>query len=276
VSTQTVRFAKASPRTGLQHELTSPMPSALAALVPERAAQHAKVAAKLEALKARQVELAAELTASEKADQEEAEAAALAGRNPKRRQKTASLRNRLEDCEGEISRFASAVQTSADALLAVALPLRERATENAVKAQEAATSRARELLAAVDAALEEAANLTAEQAWLASLDRQRHVPPFRPGAASDPGIRRLRTTLSAAFGEWEQKNTEYREEAERQGRWAEEHRDEWTAREEHARRQAEQQRVVIEGGRIIERGGRPVRKGAFGVEEVPEEGQQER
>jgi hypothetical protein len=240
--------------------------------VKERTAQHRKVSEKLDALRAKRVELARQLAESERIDRENAEQAALEGKAPARRQKTASLRGRLEDCDREISGFEDGVAKSADALLAAAGPHAVAASEKAAEAREAAIARMRELFAAADHAAEEVANLHAEIAWLRRLDGQhRRVEPFRPSAGIDPAIGQLRGTVRDALAEWEAKDAQRRAEAERQRRWNAEEAARAERGREQALREDAEARVRYEGMKLVERGGRPVGPGGFqsGEEETP-------
>jgi hypothetical protein len=258
------RFTRTSVR-GHEHGLDAPLPPSLTALVEERAAQHRRVAEKLDALRARRVELATELSRQEEADRQAANEAALAGKTPGRRQKAARIRGLLEEAEGEVASFEAAVQKSADALLAAAAPHVAEATEKAAVGKEEALARARELLRALDAALEEAAKLTAERLWLGRLDARKRIEPFRP-VAGDPALGQLRRRLQDAFAEWQARDEKHRAEAERQRRWEEEHRPEWARQKEQAERDDRERRVRYEGMRLTHRGGRPVGPGQEEVE----------
>jgi hypothetical protein len=147
----TPRFQKATLR-GRELDLGYPLPPTLAGLaeVRERAEQHRKVAARLAELKSRQVELSRDLAASEQADREDAAAAAAAGREPKRRQRTVRIRGLLEQVERDVQSFSDAATRSADALLELAAPQAGAAIAKAAEERERAIERARELLAALD------------------------------------------------------------------------------------------------------------------------------
>jgi hypothetical protein len=254
------RFARESAR-GREHELTEPLPSTLAGLpeVRARAQQHGKVAGRLFELRARLVELSRELARSEATDEENAVKAALAGKSPPRRQKTARLRNLLEECESEVASFEDAVGKSADGLLAVAAPFRELADEKASEAHAAAIARGKELLNAADAAFAEAGALVAERSWLAGLDvPAQAVEPFRSGTSGDHSLSRLRSALQNDLAEWEARDERLRAELDRQRSWQEEHRDEWERQRVAAEREDRERRVRYEGMRLTHRGGRPV------------------
>jgi hypothetical protein len=256
MSTTAPRFQRTSAR-GYEHDLADPLPSSLAGLVANRADQHRKVAAKLDTLRARQVELSRELAASEKADREDAAAAAAVGREPKRRQKTASLRGKLEDVERELAGFSDGVVRSADALLEVAAPQAGAADPKAGEAEERAIARARELLGAVDAALAEANDFRAERVWLRRLaGGARSIEPFRGGA--DPSLGRLRRVIADAFLAWEAEQASRRSELDRQQAYEDEHAAEWARRRAQAEREDEAARVRFEGMKLTHRGGRPV------------------
>jgi hypothetical protein len=258
MSTTAPRFTRTSPR-GFQHELVSPLPSTLAGIaeIRERVEQHERVAARLAELRARRVELARQLAEQEAADKQAATQAALEGKTPAKRQKAARLRGLLEETESEVAGFENALARSADSLLTAAVPHVAEATENAVEGKEAAIGRARELLGALDAALEEAGNLTAERIWLDRLDGRGRIEPFRPGGR-DPGLGQLRRRIHDAFAEWQAKEEQHRAEAERQRRWREEHEAEWARQKAAAERESAERRVRYEGLRLTHRGGRPV------------------
>jgi hypothetical protein len=174
--------------------------------------------------------------------------------------------------QDEVRAMEGVVPRSADNLLEAAAPHRKQAVEKATEAQTAAIARAAELLAAVDAALDEAQTATSERFWLGRLDgRRRSIEPFRPGVGGDPSLSQLRATLSSAFAAWQEQHD--RRQAEFDQRRAIEAEEE-AARlrhEEQARREAAAQRIVTEGGTIIERGGRAVRQTGFGFQPVEEE-----
>jgi hypothetical protein len=266
MSTTAPRFAKKAPR-GFAYEFNDPIAPSLAALLPERSEQHRRVARRLAELQARRVELARQLAEQEEADRQAAARAALERKSAGRRQKAASLRRKLEDADGEAEGFEAALARSADNLLEAAAPLAARAAEKANKAHAAALARARELLAALDTTLEEAANLTGEQLWIARLDGPGRIEPFRPIAA-DAGIGRLRRALADAFAEWQLKAEEHRAEAERVAAWEREHEAEWARKEEQARRDDAESRVIYEGMKLVSKGGRSVGPGGF---QAPEE-----
>jgi hypothetical protein len=268
MSTTTPRFARTSPR-GHEHGLDAPLPSTLAELTRERVEQHKRVATRLAELRARRVELARQLAEQEAADERAATEAALAGKTPGRRQKAASLRGKLEEAESEVASFENALARSADSLLTAAAPHVAEATEKAAAGKQAALGRARELLAALDAALEEAGNLTAERLWLGRLDGRTRIEPYR-AVAADPGLGQLRRRLQDAYMEWQVRDEERRAEAERQRRWREEHEAEWARQKEQAEREDRERRVRYEGMRLTHRGGRPVGP-AGNVQESEEE-----
>jgi hypothetical protein len=258
MSTTGPRFTRTSPR-GHEHGLEAPLPSTLATLpeVRERVEQHEKVAARLAELRARRVELARQFAEQEEADKQAATQAALEGRSPSRRQKAASIRKKLEEVEDELRGFENALARSADSLLAAAAPHVAEAAEKAATGREAAIARARELLGALDGALEEAANFTAERLWLGRLDGRGRIEPFRP-VAGDPGLGLLRRRLQDAFAEWQARDEERRAEVQRQRRWREQHEPEWERQREQAEKQSAAARVRYEGMRLTHRGGRPV------------------
>jgi hypothetical protein len=260
------RFQRTSLR-GFEHSLADPLPSTLAGLIADRAEQHRKVAARLDELRSRRVELARKLAESEQADENDAREAALAGRAPKRRQRTASARGALEECEAEVRAFEQAVEKSANKLLEAAIPKAGAAITKAAEARERAVERARELLAALDGALAEVGDLGAERVWLRRLDGgARSIEPFR-GAGADPGLGRLRRVIADAFGAWEVEEASRQAEVDRQKAYEDEHAAEWARKEEQAKREAAEARVRYEDGVLTHRGGRPVRPGFQDAEE---------
>jgi hypothetical protein len=256
-TTASPRFQRMSAR-GFAHSLADPLPSTLAGLIGERAEQHRKVAVRLDELWSRRVELARKLAESEQADEKDAREAALAGRAPKRRQRTASARGRLEEVESELRAFEQAVEKSADALLVAAIPQAGAAITKAEEERQRAVDRARELLAALDAALAEAGNLGAERVWLRRLDGgARSIEPFR-AAGADPSLSRLRRVLQDAFLAWESEEASRKAELDRQRAWEEKH----APTPEQLRRAAAEDaaaRVRYEDGVLTHRGGKPIR-----------------
>jgi hypothetical protein len=259
------RFARTSAR-GFSHDLGAPLPSTLADLVAERAEQHRKVAGRLDELRARRVELSRDLAASEQADRENAAAAAAAGREPKRRQKTARIRGLLEDVERDIKTFSDGVVRSADALLDAAAPQAGAADAKAGEERERTIDRARELRAALDGALAEAGDLAAERVWLRRLaGGARSIEPFRGGA--DPSLGRLRRVIADAFVAWEAEEASRQADLDREKAYEDEHAAEWARRREQAEREDAAARVRFEGMRLTHRGGRPVSPGFQDAEE---------
>jgi hypothetical protein len=260
------RFARTSAR-GFSHDLGAPLPSTLADLVAERAEQHRKVAGRLDELRARRVELSRDLAASEQADRENAAAAAAAGREPKRRQKTARIRGLLEDVERDIKTFSDGVVRSADALLDAAAPQAGAADAKAAEGRERAIDRARELLGATDAALADAGEVGAQRVWLRRLaGGARTIEPYR-GAAADPSIGRLRRVIAEAFLAWEGEEQDRQADLDREKAYEDKHAAEWARRREQAEREDAAARVRFEGMRLTHRGGRPVSPGFQDAEE---------
>jgi hypothetical protein len=262
------RFARSSAR-GQALGLADPLPSSLAALLAERSAQHARVVAKLDALREKRVELARKVTEQEAADEEEATRAAMENRNPAKRMRVAKLREQLEATEAEILNFERGLATSADRLLETAAPLAARAADRAGKAQQAALERAGELLDALDGALEEAGSLRAEELWLHRLHgldgAKPRIEPYTVG--SDPGLSRLRRSLQDAWAEWRMRDEDAQAEADRQRAWEEEQRETWERQKERAEQEAAAAKVRYEGMRKTHIGGVPVP----GYEEAEEE-----
>jgi hypothetical protein len=263
------RFQRQTAR-GFEQQLTDPLPSTLAALVPDRAQQHGQVASKVAELRGRRVELARQLAEQEAADQQAAAEAAAAGRSPSRRQKAASIRKRLEETETELAGFEEGVAKSADGLLAAAAPFREQALEKATEAQTAAITRAAELLAAADAALDEAGSLVAERSWLARLDGRTRIEPYRP-VGGDASLGQLRATLREAFADWQQQHDRRQAEVEQRRAVAAEEEAARVRHEERYRREDAAKRVTTAGGVVVEQGGRPVRQTGFGLQPVEDE-----
>jgi hypothetical protein len=245
-TTAAPRFARTTAR-GVELELGNPLPPTLAKLpeIRQRAAQHGRVAARATELRARRVELSRELAQQEEADQQAATQAHLEGRSPARRQKAASIRKKLEETEGEIGPSELAVQRSADSLLALTQPLAVRAVEKAAKDQQAALTRAQELLGALDAALEEAGNFRSEELWLHRLDGAEQIEPYRP--SGDPGLWRLRSRLRDAWGEWQQRDEDQQAEVRRHRRYEAEEAARWEQERERAEREDRERRVRYEG-----------------------------
>jgi vacuolar-type H+-ATPase subunit E/Vma4 len=82
------------------------------------------------------------------------------------------------------------------------------------------------------------------------------VEPFRE-LAMDPDIRRVRTAVGSAFGEFTERREERKTEA---ARWEQYEREEAAEREKHAQKDAADsasRRVVYEGMKLVEKGGRP-------------------
>jgi hypothetical protein len=268
----TPRFQRQTAR-GFEQQLTDPLPSTLAALVPDRAQQHGQVASKVAELRGRRVELARQLAEQEAADQRAAAEAAAAGRSPGRRQKAASIRKRLEETETELAGFEEGLAKSADGLLAAAARSREQAVKKAAEAQTAAIARAAELLAAADTALDEAGTLTSERAWLARLDGRQRIEPFRPGVGGEPALGQLRAVLRDAFADWREQHDRRQVEAEQRQAYAAEQAAEAARHEERYRREDAAKRVTTAGGVIVEQGGRRVRQTGFGPQPIDEEEQ---
>jgi hypothetical protein len=266
-TTASPRLQRTSAR-GFEHDLADPLPSSLASLIADRADQHRKVAARLDELRRRQVELSREVAASEQADREDAAAAAAAGRDPKRRQKTARLRGLFADVERDVKTFSDAVVRSADALLEAAAPQAGAAIAKAGEDRQRAIDRARELLAALDGALAEAGDLAAERVWLRRLaGGTRSIEPFRAGVGSDPSLGRLRRALADAFLAWEGEEATRQADLDRQKAFEDEHAAEWARQREQAEREDAAARVRFEGPVLTHRGGRPVRPGFQDAEE---------
>ena len=158
---------------------------------------------------------------------------------------------------------------SADSLLEAATPHVAEAIEKAAEAKEAAIARAQELLAALDAALEEAATLTAERSWLVRLDgRRRRVEPFR-GESGDPALGQLRSSLQGAFAGWQAEHERRQAELDRDRRFEADEEAERLRHAEQALREDRERSVVFEGGSVIDRGGRPVGSAGDSQDEEP-------
>lgn len=266
----TPRFQRTTQRDH-RLDLAAPLPSTLAALVPDRSEQHEKVASKVGDLRGRRIELARQLAEQEAADQRAAADAAAAGRSPGRRQKAASIRKRLEETETKLAGFEEGVGKSADSLLAAAKPLAAQGVEKANERYEGALGRGKELLAAADAAFAEAETLKSERAWLLRLlDGRQRIEPFRPGSG-DPALRQLRAAVTAALADWQAEDERLRADFDRRRAVAAEQEAERLRHEERYRREDAARRVVTQGGVVVEQGGRPVRQTGFGLQPTDDE-----
>jgi hypothetical protein len=261
------RFRKESGR-GFGLDLSAPLPSALSELpeLRERVAQYARVVGRRRELEDHVAETTRHLDDVRRKDAEAIERALVAGKDAPKPRQGGSAEKRVEAAMDELRSFSATVPRSADLLLLSAseyVPVAaERATEEAGKALDAL----RDLLSAADRQLTQVARWESELVWLAALDGEPYVDPFTVRESQD--IRRLRVALTQALAEFDEKRAKREAEAERFRAYEEANREQWAAREAHARKEADATRVVVEDGRIVEKGGKPVRRGAFGVEPI--------
>jgi hypothetical protein len=274
-----MRFRRTTSR-GHDLPLAAPLPPTLATIdeVVPFIEEHARIVARLDELRTRVVEARLHLEKVEEGEIRKIERAAREGKPaPKARGGGAAERS-LELAERELRAFAeTVVPNSADKLLADALPYVEQAGGLVAQEQERALKRAEDALAQLDGALEGVQLLADEAFWIAQAQIRTSngsaVEPFR-SYGGDRRVAQLRAALRRAWDEFVcRREAEAAEEA-RIRAWEDANRDAWAAREEQARRQQEEGRVVIDhsSAQIVERGGRPVRRAPFGgVEEVEEE-----
>jgi hypothetical protein len=266
------RFRRTTAR-GHGEEFSNPLPGSLSAFVEDRTRQHGMVADRLAELRGRRIELARALAEQEAADERARADAVAAGRSPGRRQKAAAIRKRLAEVEDELHGFEDGIAKSADRLLEAAAPYREQAVAKAAEAQTAALARAQELLAATDAALAEAGELTAERNWLARLDGRQRIEPFRPGVSGDASLGQLRATLRDAFADWQTQHDRRQADFDQRQAFEADQEAQRLRHEDQARREDAARRVVTADGAIVEQGGRRVRQTGFGPQPVDEEEQ---
>jgi hypothetical protein len=258
----TPRFARTTAR-GSALGLENPLPPTLAGLpqVRERADEHARLAERLTAQRAAVVEVSRELVETDAAD-ERARVAAVSKGRPLPKAKAEAVRAKLEAAESERDAVEQAVVESADALLVVAVSHLSEAAELVRAAQERSLARVRDLLDAVDGALEDESRLVGEAFWLDFVEGRPRVEPYRP--MGDKRINQLRLALRQAVEQFLARRAEAEAEREREAAWEAANREAWAQQEEKARRDYEAGKVVYEGQKLVSRGGRPVTpSGAF-------------
>jgi hypothetical protein len=267
------RFARETSRGG-ELGLAEPLPPTVTAVeeIADRVEQHRRVAARVSEQRRKIVEASRALEQAKIAHAEKVEEGALAGKSPPRAQGIASAEKRLETAEDELRGFVAVLPKAATNLLRSAWPYLGRARDLVAEEEERALERARELLSALDSALERLQMLADEGYWLDTADGSRRtIEPFR-ARGGDKRVGQLRFALRQSFDEFMAKRAETNAELERIAAYEREHADEWRRQEEEARRRAEEERVVIEPGRgIVAKGGKPVKRGAFGVEPIEEQ-----
>jgi hypothetical protein len=264
------RFTRQSAR-GNALSLSEPLPSLVAALLSDRVQAHRKVATRLLALQTEAVEARRALEAARVSDERAKVKAASEDKPQPRAQKSASAEKRLEAVEDELRAFANALAESADRVLAAALPHLREARTRGVDEQRHERERTEELRAALDRSLERQQTLAGELRWIDVVESSNgRVEPYREVALGQD-LGHVRAGIRELFAELSVKRERREAEAKRQREWEDEQREVWRAREEQARRQAAEERIVVADGVVVAKGGRLVRRTGFGFQEAEEE-----
>lgn len=251
----TTTFARTTNR-GTELDLAAPLPESLAELVPEEA-EHAKLASRLRELRAGRVELTRKLADAIATDERAAmEAAAKDKAAPP--SKAEPLRAKLEAADAEVARYEAAVETSADALLASAVPHLAAGAERARERAAAGLKRLGELVQAVTVTVEDVQRAEAELGWVNGLLLgPAHVAPFRAALGAGE-LAHFKNTVQASYRELAYRREEQRQEMERHRRYEAEQRAEEERHRERAEQEDRERAVRFEGMRITHKGGRPV------------------
>ena len=264
------RFRKAT-GGGFGLDLSSSLPDALAEIpeLRERVQQFERVVERQRELEARLAETTRHLADVEKKHEQAVEAALVAGKDPPQR-RGGSAEKAVETATENLRSFSATVPRAADLLLLSAWEYVPVAAERAAEEEANALDALRASLAAVDRQLTDLARWESERLWLTTLNGEQYVDPFTVRESGD--IRGLRTALTKAIAEFDERRAERAAEADRLRAYEEANREQWQAREAQARKDADAARVVTEDGRIVERGGQKVRRSAFGGVEPVENG----